>query len=117
MDSNKFNSEVTTLNKFFNTYCTGNKHQNVMKKEVTLDFKDTSFTYQIELCEACYKTISYSYQRLQECPHEVKPKCRTCPNPCYEKPKYKELSKIMKYSGMRLGLVKLTKRFKKLFSF
>ncbi|NLM99553.1 MAG: hypothetical protein GX170_05965, partial [Campylobacteraceae bacterium] len=45
--------------------------------------------------------------------NEEKPSCRKCPNPCYEKDRWKLLAKIMKYSGMKLGLLKIRKMFKR----
>lgn len=115
MDANKFNSEVLTLQKFFQIYCDNNKHENIKINNVSLTYKNKTFTYDLNLCEQCYTTISYSFERLKECKYDIKPKCRTCKSPCYEKPKWRELAKIMKYSGMRLGLTKLKSKFKNIF--
>lgn len=116
MEVDKFNSEVSTLQKFFQIYCKNNQHKNIKTFNINLTYKTNTFTYDLELCEECYKTINYSFDRLKECTYDIKPKCRTCSTPCYEKPERKELAKIMKYSGMRLGLTKLKSRFKNIFS-
>ncbi len=116
MENTKFDSEIQTLSKFVHMYCQGNNHTNRFKREVELDYKDKSYFYKLELCESCYKTISYSFVKLQKCPHEIKPRCRHCEKPCYNPNKWKELSTIMRYSGMRLGLTKIKDKVKKLFS-
>jgi hypothetical protein len=111
----KFSQDTTTVLKFIQLYCdknhsdcektTDSQHLNYKNKplHVTLDYL---------LCPTCRETFLYSYARLQECPFEEKPSCRKCPNPCYEKSKWKELAKIMKFSGMQLGLLKIRKLFK-----
>jgi len=111
MKTEKFKSEVETLKRFFTIHCE-DKHsvQNSFKK--TVHYKDESFELHLHLCEECSELINYSIQRLQECPHEIKPRCRTCPKPCYEKTQWKKLAKLMKYSGVRLGLLKIKKFFK-----
>lgn len=63
-----------------------------------------------------YKKIDYSFERLLNCPHEEKPSCRKCINPCYGKKEWKETARIMRSSGMKLGLTSINKRIKKLFS-
>ena len=60
-----------------------------------------------------HELINYSFDRLNECPHDIKPRCRTCPSPCYEKQEWKKLSKLMKYSGLQFGLIKIKKLFKR----
>lgn len=115
MDSEKFNSEVLTVNKFINIYCNGKKHENIVFRKVDLEFNEKTFNYEIKLCDKCFSTISYSYLRLQECPHEIKPRCRSCKKPCYEKPQWKELATVMRYSGVKLGLTKLKSKIKNIF--
>ncbi|CUU69450.1 Nitrous oxide-stimulated promoter [Campylobacter hyointestinalis subsp. hyointestinalis] len=53
----------------------------------------------------------YANERLQNCPHGEKPKCRKCPHICYDKNELKYVVKIMKSSGMKLGLNKLKSFF------
>jgi len=115
MTTEKFEIEIQTLKKFFELYCK-NKHENLIKKDIILTYKDKEFDLNLELCEDCHKAINYSFERLQECPHEIKPRCRQCPNPCYDKEHWKNAAKVMKYSGVRLGLTKAKQKLKSLFT-
>ncbi len=112
MEIIKFKQEVSTLKKFFEIYCE-NKHKEQKNIKKNLSYKDEKVEIALDLCEECLKNIEYSFNRLLECPHEIKPRCRTCPNPCYEKPQWKNTAKIMRYSGMKLGLLSIKKLFKK----
>lgn len=112
MTQEKFQSEVNTLESFFTKYC-HDKHENQKCKIYKFEYKNLSFETSITLCDECHKLVSYSFERLKECPHEIKPRCRKCPNPCYEKTKWKSLAKLMRYSGIRLGFIN---KIKKIFS-
>ena len=116
MENTKFDSEIQTLSKFVHMYCQGNKHKNRFSREVELDYKNKSYFYKLDLCEDCYKTITYSFVKLQKCPHEIKPRCRHCSKPCYNTLKWNELSSIMRYSGIRLGLTKIKNKVRNFFS-
>lgn len=110
MTTEKFTSEIETLQKFFELYCKNNhQEQQLFKKNIT--YQEECFSYSFSLCKSCDELLSYSLERLQDCPHDPKPKCRICLNPCYEKPKYKAVSKVMRYSGIRFGLTKIKKIF------
>ncbi len=106
MEIKKFNEETTTLKKFFEFYC-DRKHTNQIKTKLTLIYKDANISLNLKLCKECLEKINYSFQRLQECSHEIKPKCRKCPTPCYEKKQWKETAKIMRYSGINLKFLSL----------
>ncbi|XPV68674.1 MAG: nitrous oxide-stimulated promoter family protein [Halarcobacter sp.] len=106
MEIKKFNEEITTLKKFFEFYC-DRKHTNQINTKLTLIYKDTNISLNLKLCKECLEKINYSFQRLQECSHEIKPKCRKCPTPCYEKKQWKETAKIMRYSGINLKFLSL----------
>lgn len=110
MTEEKFKSEVEILKKFFEIHCV-KKHSNLSEYTKSFDYKQLHFSTELKLCEECYTLINYSFDRLYECPHEIKPKCRSCKNPCYEKSKYKEVAKIMKFSGIQLGLSRIKKFF------
>jgi len=114
MTQEKFKTEIETLQKFFKIYC-DDKHSNQNKKEYNIDYKDKNYNFEISLCEECHNMLSYSINRLQECPHDIKPRCRKCPNPCYEKDKYKQMAKMMRHSGMKLGLTKAAQKLKRFF--
>ena len=64
------------------------------------------------LCAECRELFLYAHERLQACPHEEKPRCRVCKNPCYERTYWKKMAKMMRYSGMRLGFLKLKEKLK-----
>lgn len=112
MKPEKFIKDAQTVLKFIQLYC-DNKHEKSLKNSATkkLHYKgeDLHVSLEYTLCATCEQTFLYSHERLLACPHEEKPSCRKCPNPCYEKSRWKELAGIMKYSGMRLGLIKIRK--------
>lgn len=114
MDIIKFNQEINTLKKFFEVYC---ENKDVNQKTIiqTLDFKDKQVKVELCLCDECLTKINYSFDRLLECPHDIKPRCRSCKTPCYEKKQWKDAAKIMRYSGMKLGLNSINKKIKNLF--
>ena len=114
MTFEKFNSEINTLQKFFPIYCE-DKHKNQFSKHYIVSFLDKKIEFDIKLCNECHNLLSYAIQRLQECPNDPKPRCRKCPNPCYEKEKFKQMAKMMRYSGMKLGLTKAAKKLKNIF--
>ena len=115
MTNEKFEIEINTLKSFFELYCK-DKHQNLENKSVTLNYKGKSVNLELCLCKECHDAIDYSFNRLQNCPHEIKPRCRTCPTPCYEKPRWKNVAKVMIYSAMRLSLSKMKSRVRNIFS-
>ena len=112
MTTQKFESEINTLDKFFTIYCE-NKHEDQISHEQDIKYKDKTFKLKTTLCRDCQELLEYSIARLQECPHEEKPRCRKCPHPCYEKNQWKRVAKLMGYSGMKLGLRKIKNIFKK----
>lgn len=114
MEILKFKEEINTLKKFFEVYCK-EKHLDQLKITKTFNYKNEEIKVELNLCHECLKKIEYSFDRLLECPHDIKPRCRTCPTPCYEKKQWKEAAKIMRYSGMKLGLRSVSKKFKNLF--
>jgi predicted amidophosphoribosyltransferase len=112
MTQEKFQGEVKTLEKFFTKFCE-DKHDNQYNKTYALNYKSEIYELKLCLCDDCQNLISYSLDRLKECPYEIKPRCRKCPNPCYDKVQWKQLAKLMRYSGIQLGLTKIKKIFKK----
>lgn len=57
------------------------------------------------LCENCQKLLSYSIQRLANCPfQEQKTTCGTCNVHCYKTSMKEEIIDIMRYSGPRMML-------------
>lgn len=111
MTEEKFEGEITTLKKFFTKYCE-DKHEEQKEHSYKLTYKEKTLEFKISLCSECNTLLNYSFQRLQQCPHDEKPRCRNCPDPCYDKERWKQLGKLMKYSGMQLGFTKLKKLFR-----
>lgn len=89
MTTEKFEQEIGTLKNFFEGFC-NDKHQSQFKKCYFLKYKDEKFELKVQLCEDCHELLNYSFLRLLNCPHEIKPRCRKCPSPCYEKEKWKK---------------------------
>ena len=114
MEIVKFKHEINTLKKFFEVYCKEKHldHQIIIKD---FNYKNEEIKVELNLCDECLKKINYSFDILVECQHAIKPRCRSCPTPCYEKQQWKETAKIMRYSGMRLGLLSLNKKIKNIF--
>ena len=107
MKTKKLIEDTILLHQFITTYCT-HHHKEAPQKEGKLG-EILSYT----LCEECERVLHYAYARLCECPHDPKPSCRKCQNPCYERAMWKKMARIMMYSGMRLGLTKIRKFFLK----
>ena len=114
MTIKKFEVEINTLKTFYELYCK-DKHENQEKTQINLEYKSNSFILELNLCQECQKSINYSFLKLQNCPQEIKPRCRKCPNPCYEKNEWKNIAKVMKYSAIKLSLGKIKSRILKIF--
>ncbi len=114
MTYEKFEKDARMVHKFIQIHCDDkHKDRKKIKDTLKLEYRGKHLgEIEYNLCEECKDTLLYSYERLLECPHEEKPRCRKCPNPCYEKNEWKKLAKIMKYSGMKMGILKIRKLFK-----
>ncbi|MBR8462029.1 nitrous oxide-stimulated promoter family protein [Campylobacter sp. faydin G-24] len=114
MTTEKFIYEVTTVTKFIQIYCT-DKHKDEPKhkccENLNYDTVPNVTKTEFELCHECEQMLRYAYARLQACPHIKKPRCHCCPHPCYELDMWKRMAKMMKYSGMKLGLNKIKRLF------
>lgn len=114
MTKEKFISDSEVLLKFIQLYCKKKHHDHEKHNEsihLVYQGEDLKKELHYKLCDDCKETFYYSMARLKECPHEEKPSCRKCPKPCYGKDEWKKLAKIMKFSGMHLGLTKIKKMF------
>lgn len=114
MTQEKFLEDATTVYKFIQCYC-DNEHVKEKKSDgkIELIYNGENLDCELNytLCAQCASMLEYSHKRLKECPKENKPRCRKCSDPCYEKSAWKKLSKIMRYSGFKLGLLKVKKLF------
>ncbi|OCL84319.1 nitrous oxide-stimulated promoter family protein [Arcobacter porcinus] len=115
MTFEKFNEEISTLKKFYELYCK-DKHEKQAIYQKNIFYKEHNFRLDLNLCEDCLKNISYSFSKLQSCPHEIKPRCRSCTAPCYEKLEWKTCAKVMKYSSIKLSLGKIKSRVINIFN-
>jgi len=115
MTNEKFIHDTKTVLKFIQIYC-DDKHEDEPKEKNSQKLiyleKDLDVEVNYNLCSTCKETFLLSYRNLQECPHADKPSCRKCPSPCYERPDWKKVAKIMKHSGMKQGLLKIKKLLK-----
>ncbi len=107
MTQEKFTTEIATLKKFFELYCKGKSHEEIKCQKKHLVFQNQTYNYEFDLCDNCFKLLEYSILKLEKCPHDKKPRCRTCPTPCYEPYQWKKVAKIMRYSGIRQGISKI----------
>jgi hypothetical protein len=107
MTQKKFKSEVDILKRFFSIYCNNRHKQKQTTTKQTLDYSGYEYEIELCLCDECKHLVNYSFEKLQSCAYEEKPRCRNCDDPCYEKKEWRDLAKIMRYSGVRLGFVKI----------
>lgn len=103
---------MQTLSDFSELYCS-HKHKKGASKQHRYLYKDAEFSLETTLCKECEELLEYAVARLQACPHEIKPRCRECEAPCYDKYHWKQMAKMMRYSGIHKGLVKFKKFFKR----
>ncbi len=98
----------------FPVYCSS-KHKGQSERTVRFEYGGKTFEVKVSLCSECFELFSYALERLRECPHDPKPRCRKCPDPCYEPDKYRAMAKVMAYASVRLGLSKAKRKIKGLF--
>lgn len=101
MTRNIYIKNLKNLELFFNYFCE-HKHPSIEKKVLLI--KDDA---QLNLCPECEELFNYAHHKLSNCELDPKPKCRECEDKCYSNVDWKKMATVMKYSGMRLGLVKL----------
>ena len=110
MNETKLQTEMDTLKLFLEEYCHANGHSFKELQNFTCRHNNLVYSVDSTLCRECSELMRYSLVRLEACPHDIKPRCRKCPNPCYEKNEWKALARIMRFSGLRLGLIELKKK-------
>jgi hypothetical protein len=99
MEQAVFERNVNDLKRFFLIYCS-DKHPEVPKTDHD----------GLLLCDRCSTLYMYALARLQQCPLDPKPKCRTCSVRCYEKMQWKSMAAVMRYAGLRLGILRIRKK-------
>jgi len=108
-----FARELETLKKMFPAYC-HDKHGGWFEREYRITYGGKEFKFTMNLCKDCHELFAYAVERLTQCPHDPKPRCRKCPDPCYERDKYKQMARVMSYAGVKLGLSKVKRGLKRL---
>ncbi len=106
MTQEKYLSEIGTLKQFISTYCK-DKHQEQTQINTVLKYNNISYEIELNICSECNKLINYAFKKIEECPHKIKPRCRKCPSPCYEKKEWKDLAKVMRYNHISKILQKV----------
>jgi hypothetical protein len=115
MDQIKYESEAQTLRSFIKVYCDGQEHSEKQIQSFTCRNPQYEYRFEELLCKECQVLLQYSLAKLQECPYESKPRCRKCTTPCYDKKQWKVLAEVMRFSGLRLGVLKVKKIMNSLF--
>ncbi len=99
MNADTFEHNRTDLQRFFPLYCDA-KHCESVRRHVD----------GMMLCASCETLYMYALTRLSECPLDPKPKCRKCSVRCYDKKAWKAMAAVMRYGGLRLGIIKIRKK-------
>jgi len=99
--ANKEKHDIRTLARFLSVYCRSHHQERTPFEFKAPGFEDLFETLP-ELCPDCAKLLRYGVSMRLRCPHEPKPMCKKCPNPCYG-PEYREkIRSVMRFSGMYL---------------
>ena len=109
-----YRREAVTLTTFVTRFCS-DKHHDLPKEQRTIPVSyggEASEPLEATLCDSCAETLRYGITRLQACPYDEKPKCRKCTDPCYDRPMWKRVAAIMRYSGMQMGLTRIKKKIR-----
>ncbi|MDD2566756.1 MAG: nitrous oxide-stimulated promoter family protein [Thiovulaceae bacterium] len=106
MQLQKLQEESAHLERFFSLYCSQN-HTCQEKRSFRIMHEEIPYLFEASLCEECAELLGYALERLSACPHDPKPRCRTCQEPCYDKKEWKALAKVMRYAALRVELGKL----------
>jgi len=88
------------LAEFIQVFCNRRHgtHSKSIWNEVDLGIKSP------QLCDDCFKLLSYSVARRELCTQAPKPSCKNCKIHCYA-PEYRQkIREVMKYSGKYLIL-------------
>ncbi len=112
MTCEKFKNEIRILIKFFSIYCS-DKHSNQLNKKYEIERSGCKLSVAISLCPQCQELFEYAMDRLKECTQEPKPKCRHCPNNCYDIQHRTRVARVMRYAGVKTGLSKALKLLNK----
>jgi hypothetical protein len=106
MQRAKLQEESAHLERFFSLYCAHN-HTCQEVRSFCIMHEERGYVFEAKVCSACGELLEYALQKLAACPHDPKPRCRTCQEPCYEKKEWKALAKVMRYGALRVEFDKV----------
>ena len=100
--SRKERSDIKTLTRFVAVFCREQHHgEKAPFAFKLLDVKEIDRT-EISLCPDCLRLLTYGLTMRLKCPHDPKPMCKKCENPCYHGEYKAKIKEVMKFSGMVL---------------
>jgi hypothetical protein len=95
-------SELRTLVHFVSIYCR-ERHGGVKAPYSTRSLDITEIERKkITLCPECARLLTYGIAMRLKCPHDPKPMCKKCDDPCYRGEYKTRIRDVMKFSGMYL---------------
>lgn len=112
---NKIKSDIETVGRFIDIYCTHN-HESKEKKEINASGVVGEYIKNMHLmvCSDCKKLLLHSSGKRISCPYDPKPSCKKCETHCYGKGYRKKIKEVMKFSGIHLikmGNLRLIKKY------
>lgn len=98
----KEKKDIKVLGQFVEIYCRFHHESERTRFTSKTPRLEGLFEESLELCTECMRLLRYALGMRLCCPHDPKPMCKKCPDPCY-KPEYREkIREVMKFSGMHL---------------
>jgi len=100
--SEKEKADIRTLMKFVAVFC--REHHNAERAPFffrNFDIKEIE-KKEISVCPDCTRLLTYGLAMRLKCPHDPKPMCKKCEDPCYHGEYKSKIRQVMKFSGMYL---------------
>jgi hypothetical protein len=97
--------DVRILARFAKIYCDG-LHRDRQRRPVEAGGPVGALVngMGLHLCNDCRATFLHGAAKRMMCPYHPKPRCKTCPTPCYPSMYRDRMKAMMKYSGARVLL-------------
>jgi hypothetical protein len=100
--SRKEKKEIKVLARFIEIFCRAKhgaaKAPFTLKAPAIEDLRKRP----VVLCPKCTRLLRYGLAMRLQCPHDPKPMCKRCPDPCYRAEYREEIREVMRFSGMYL---------------
>lgn len=100
--SKKELNDIRTLARFVGIYCRTHHKDGRTPFDFNVPGVENLLKKQPELCPDCVKLLKYGLTMRLRCPHQPKPMCKKCPNPCYKAEYRERIREVMKFSGIYL---------------